>query len=325
MLDQYQRDIHYMRISVTDRCNLHCRFCMPEENYSFLPDEKLLSYEEILKVVRAVVPLGIRRFRITGGEPLMRPGIAEFIGKMKRTDGVEQVFLTTNGIRLKSQLAQLKAAGIDGVNVSLCSTDAGEYEWLTGGGKSDQALEGILECVRNGISTKVNCVPLPGMNEEHIKDVAALARDHRVDVRFIEMMPIGEGKHYQMISSDTLFAQLEAIYGKAVRTAEKRGNGPAVYYRFPDFQGNVGFISARTHAFCDQCNRVRLTADGKLKLCLNYDTGADLKKLLEENKTETELANALKACIYQKPMRHNFNDKNKNNMEDQRFMAQIGG
>lgn len=327
MNDQYGRNIDYMRISITDRCNLRCCFCMPDDSLSFQKEEELLGFEEFLKVVKAAVPLGIKNFRITGGEPLVRSGVVEFIQKLKQQDGVEKVYLTTNGVLLEENLDGLMYAGIDGINVSLCSTDAKEYEKITGKNKMETVLSAIRKSAEAGIHTKVNCVPLPGMNETHLAELSLLAKEFSVAVRFIEMMPIGQGAKYEMITGEQVLTRLEQVFGKSKRSFRVNGHGPAVYVRFPDFKEDVGFISARTCRFCSQCNRVRLTANGWLKLCLNYEEGMDLKADLRNGCPTEELTQKMKTMIYQKPCSHNFNQTTGTSsyMVNTKYMAQIGG
>lgn len=326
MKDRYGREINYMRISVTDRCNLRCRFCMPEGNVCFEESENLLSFDEIIKTVRAVIPLGIHNFRITGGEPFVRNGVTDFIKELKQQKGVEQVSITTNGILLGENLKRLKESAIDRINISLCSTEDLEYTFITGSKDKEKVMQAILAAVELGIYTKVNCVPLPNMNEDHLADVALLAKKYPIDVRFIEMMPIGKGASFGMIPNETIMKRFEKVFGKPIRSINVKGNGPAVYYKYDNFQGNIGFISACSHAFCSQCNRVRLTADGQLKLCLNFDKGIHIREDLRNGIAEEELTAKIKKEIYGKPLHHNFNTKEQSTYKkDDRFMTQIGG
>ncbi len=328
MRDHYGREINYMRISVTDRCNLHCSFCMPKEKdkICFQKKENLLSYEEIMKAVDAVIPLGIHKFRITGGEPLVRDGIIDFIGDLKHHHGVEQVYLTTNGTLLGKHLDQLAKAGLDGINISLCSTMESEYANITGSHAMHTVMDRIYEAVGSGIHTKVNRVILPEADEKDLIQAALIARDHPIEVRFIEMMPIGCGSSFGLTSGIEVLATLTKVFGAPVEGIKVKGNGPAVYHRFPGFKGNIGFINAMSCSFCDRCNRIRLTADGWLKLCLNYDDGIDLRREIRSQIPEEELSAMIRNAILQKPRRHNFRDQEKEkHQKNTRIMAQIGG
>lgn len=326
MIDNCGRKINYMRISVTDRCNLRCRFCMPEGEFKFLDKEEILDFEEIKKIIKAVVPLGINHFRITGGEPLVRPGITKFISEVKKMDGVKTVTMTTNGVLLGEKAMELAKAKIDGINVSLTSLDPLEYEFVTGKNKINQVLDGIDKSIKYGIHTKINCVPLININEDNIEKLATIAKKEKIDVRFIEMMPIGKGVTFRAISNETIKSRLEEKYGTAISSINIKGNGPAVYYKFPDFVGNIGFISAKSHEFCNKCNRVRLTAEGYLKLCLNYNDGISLKEAVRGEISIEELSEIIRKEIFKKPKHHDFNKKNnKEYDENTRFMAQIGG
>ncbi len=326
MKDQYGREINYMRISVTDRCNLHCSFCNPKEGICYQDFVNILNYDEIMKAVRAVIPLGIRNFRITGGEPLVREGIVCFIRDLKRTAGVDEVYLTTNGTLLEQHLEALTEAGLDGVNISLCSAYPKEYETITGHNSAKKVISAILASAGFGLHTKVNCVSRPDMTPEQYRDIADLARDYPIDVRFIEMMPIGYGTSFRTVSGKEILKQLEEAYGKASPGAMVQGNGPAEYYRFPDFTGHLGFINARSCSFCGRCNRVRLTADGWLKLCLSYEEGLDLREMLRSNASVRELTLKIGKAILLKPVQHDFNQRMDHAYRrNVRAMSQIGG
>lgn len=326
MKDSYGRDINYMRISVTDRCNLRCRFCMPKDGIKFLNEEDVLSFDELKKIINAVIPLGINNFRITGGEPLVRKDVTRFIYDLKKMEGVQTVTLTTNGVLLAEKAKELAEAKIDRINVSLTSLDPMEYEFVTGSNKMKQVLKGIEKALEYGIHIRINCVPLININEDNIENVAAIAKNSNIDVRFIEMMPIGKGSSFGTISNEVIKKKLEEKYGDALPSLSVKGNGPAVYYKFLNFVGSIGFISAKSHAFCNKCNRIRLTADGYLKLCLSYDDGVNLKDILRKGCSIDELREVIRMEIYNKPKHHTFNDQEKEPGNiNTRFMAQIGG
>lgn len=326
MKDHCGREINYMRISVTDQCNLRCRFCMPEDGIKFFKEKDILSFDELKKVIQAVIPLGIHHFRITGGEPLMRHGIVNFISEIKKMNGVETVSITTNGVFLAEKAEELAEAQVDGINVSLTSLDDKEYEFVTGSNQLKRVLEGIRKSVEYGIHTKINCLPLININEDNIEKVAAIAKNEKIDIRFIEMMPIGKGASFGTIPNEKIKNKLEVKYGKAIPSVKIQGNGPATYYKLPDFIGNIGFISAKSHSFCNKCNRIRLTADGYLKLCLNYNEGISIKDLVRMGASTEELSEKIGQEIFKKPEHHSFNEENNEQYsENTSFMTQIGG
>ena len=297
MIDQYGRTIEYLRISVTDRCNLRCVYCMPEEGIEQLPHEQILTFDEIERVCRISTELGISKIKLTGGEPLVRKGLPDLLGKIKRIPGIEQVTLTTNGILLKNQLDELMRQGLDAVNISIDTLDETCYHTVTRCGELNQALEGLQAALEYpNLRVKLNCVPMNQSEEEYIQ-MAEYAKEHPVEVRFIEMMPIGMGKACQGKSRDELLELLEKAFGNAEPYEKHLGNGPAEYVSFPGFQGRIGFISAVSHKFCDSCNRIRLTAEGYLKLCLQYESGIDLRKLLRSSATDEEVKEAMRQAI----------------------------
>lgn len=334
MKDSFGRNINYLRISITDRCNLRCRYCMPS-GVQLLPSEDILSYEEIIRVCQAAAQLGITRFKITGGEPLSRLGCPELIGKLKSIPGVEQVTLTTNGLELEKYLPQLLDNGLDAVNISLDTMDPIQFHQITGRKGLHKVLGGIDKAAASGLKTKVNSVMLKGITvaepgkEEYSqwKPLAELAAQRPIDVRFIEMMPIGYGKQFPCLSALELASLLFKAYPGAAPDTSIHGNGPAVYYRIPGFQGSIGFISAIHGKFCGSCNRIRMTAQGELKPCLCYENGVDLKPVLrEEQKREdssARLVQAIEEAVAKKPVQHCFEDMRK--ITETRKMVQIGG
>ncbi|MEG2784430.1 MAG: GTP 3',8-cyclase MoaA [Lachnospiraceae bacterium] len=325
MRDQYGRNIDYIRISLTDRCNLRCIYCMPNEGVQQVPHTDILSYDEILKIAKICVSQGINKVKLTGGEPLVRKGIDELLAKLKAINGMEQVTLTTNGVRLKEQMQGLAKAGLDGVNISLDTLDEKMYAKITRRDNLAQVLEGIEEALRYPeIRVKINCVPLAGVNEEQWVALAHLAKERQIDVRFIEMMPIGLGKQYQGRTQEDICHMLEQTYGTCKPLSVTYGNGPSVYMKFPGFCGNIGFISALSHKFCGECNRIRLTAEGFLKPCLQYGTGTDLRTLIRNGATEKVIQDVIKETIYHKPCSHHF-EKEEQELDEQRQMSRIGG
>lgn len=306
MLDGCGRSIDYLRISVTDRCNLRCVYCMPEKGVNWMAHSEVLTYEEILRLVRVLAGLGIRRVRLTGGEPLVRKGLPYLVSGIKNTPGIQSVTLTTNGLLLSEQLSQLAAAGLDGVNLSLDTLDRAQYKAITRRDALDQALAGLEAALAvPGLGVKVNCVPTEG-NADQWAPLAAMARERELDVRFIEMMPIGLGGNCAGQTEAQVRSELRAAFGPECPCCQGGGSGPGHYVTFEGFQGRVGFISAVTHRFCQNCNRVRLTASGFLKTCLQYRDGVDLKALLRGGADDRELCDAIARAVREKPAGHHF-------------------
>ena len=317
MTDRFGRNIDYLRLSITDRCNLRCRYCMPE-GVDLVEHRDLLRYEELLSVARAAVSLGITHFKVTGGEPLVRRGCLAFLKELKALPGVETVSLTTNGVLLAPLAEDLAGLGIDGVNVSLDTTDPVEYARITGSDCLPEVLAGIGACLEAGIPTKLNCVLLEDCRDRLVP-LAELARDRAVDVRFIEQMPIGAGG--RGMDADTALEILRTRWPDLHPVEERRGFGPAAYYASGALRGRIGFISALSHKFCGDCNRVRLTSTGLLKPCLCYGEGTDLRTILR--KTPEELPAALAEAVFQKPQAHCFGDPA--SVTEQKRMNEIGG
>ena len=258
MQDQYGREIDYVRVSITDRCNLRCTYCMPEAGVRPLPCADILRFEEIEAICQALSELGVSRVKITGGEPLVRRDAPELIRRLKALPGIRQVTLTTNGVLLLEQAEALLDAGIDGINISLDTLDAQVYARLTRRDALAQVLAGLDRLQSLGYDrVKLNCVPIKGINDDQLVPLTALAQRQPLAVRFIEMMPIGLGRDYPAISREEIMTQLAAAFGPLTPSGQRLGNGPAQYYTLPGFAGQIGFISAVHHKFCAQCNRVR--------------------------------------------------------------------
>ena len=327
MRDQFNREIEYARISVTDRCNLRCRYCMPANGVSKLPHGEILSLEEILRVAEILARLGIRKIRLTGGEPLLRKNLPILVRELKSLRGVEIVTLTTNGVLLEKFASDLIAFGIDEINVSLDTLDAREFEKITRRGIFAEVHRGIQFLFDAGFrNVKLNCVPLRGVNEDNLVALVALAKDHNLKVRFIELMPFGCASRSGFVgmTSAEIIPKLENHFGKLIPCdGSKILQGPAKYFSIKNFVGQIGFIDALEHKFCESCNRIRLTAEGFLKACLCYDTGVDVKKLLRSGASDEELLTVIRETIYRKPLEHSFE---KNSVaRDARQMYQVGG
>lgn len=321
MKDYYGRKIDYMRISITDRCNLRCRYCMPD-GISLIPMEDILTYEEIVLICRLAVSLGINKFKITGGEPLVRKGCPSLIAALKKIPGLEQVTMTTNGILLGEQLDCLLEAGLDAVNVSLDTLDPRRYEAITGFPHLKKVKDSIYSAVESGLPVKVNTVLQLGVNDDEWRPLMELAKEQKLDVRFIELMPIGFGKTSQMVSNSQLLEWVQGIYPEVSVDEKTHGNGPALYYRIPGFQGGVGFISAMHGKFCDSCNRIRMTSTGELKPCLCYQESVSVREAVKRNDEKT-VVKMLKEAIEKKPRMHCFEQLD--SVTELRQMVKIGG
>lgn len=320
MVDGYGRTIDYMRVSITGRCNLRCKYCMPK-GIVWMPMEEILTLEEITEVCRLAAELGIRKVKVTGGEPLVRLGCADLVGMLKEVPGIEQVTLTTNGIFLTKYAEELCKNGLDAVNVSLDTLDAREYAEITGYDGLADVLRGIEAMEERQIPVKINVVPQQE-KKGGWQELFLLARDWKLDVRFIEMMPIGYGKQFETISNAGILAQLKARYEGVQKEHGIHGNGPAEYYNVPGFQGSIGFISAVHGKFCSQCNRIRLTAEGQLKPCLCYGEGISIKEALRAGQT-AEVQRLIGQAIAMKPEGHCFGELD--TITETREMARIGG
>lgn len=304
MIDKYGRKIDYLRMSVTDRCNLRCRYCMPPEGIPSMMSEEILSYEELALISKVAVEVGISKIRITGGEPLVRKDLTQLITYLSSLPGLEDLSLTTNGISLAKKAADLKEAGLSRVNISLDSLRPEDYSWLTRGGDLSRVIEGIEASLEAGLEpVKVNVVALRSMLE-HYDLFLELVDRLPVHVRFIEYMPIGKVGDFSredFISAQDLLEYFQKK-GKMVEARERPlGWGPAIYYSRSGAQGTIGFISPETRHFCTQCNRLRLTSDGKLKGCLFSGEVLDIKHVLREGKSEEALKEVLEKAIRAKP------------------------
>lgn len=322
MIDRYGRTIDYMRISVTDRCNLRCVYCVPECGVTRIPTERLLTEEELLRIARAAVKEGIAHVKVTGGEPLLRPNLAGLVQKIREIPGIETVTLTTNGILLPDQIDALAAAGISGINISLDTLNKERYRSLTRGGELERALAGLEAAKRQkGVTVKVNAVLYETHWEEDALTLAALAKKDPVHVRFIEHMPLGTEAEEGPVREDAILALLQKEYGKCESYQGKIGEGPGHYVTFPGMTGKIGFISAISHKFCSGCNRLRLTADGDLRMCLQSKEGIPLRELLRDGGTDEKLQEVLRGCILQKPEGHQMTEQK----IEAEGMCQIGG
>ncbi len=306
MRDALNRRIDYLRVSVTDRCNLRCRYCMPH-GADPVPHERILRFEEILRVCRIMTELGVRHIRVTGGEPLVRRGTPDFLCNLRQLPGVDRLSITTNGALYAQHAAALSPARLDGVNLSLDTLDPLRYHEITGGGALADALSAIDRALADGVQLKLNCVLMRGVNDDEIPQLAALAKDRLLDVRFIELMPLGAGRDFERVPGAEVLGLLRAVYPDLTPVASD-SPGPAQYHRSASLRGRIGFIDPIGGHFCAGCNRVRLTSEGYLKLCLGHPDGLDLRALLRGGATDGDIHLAIERAIQQKPDSHRFCD-----------------
>lgn len=314
MKDQYNRTIDYMRISITDRCNYHCTYCNPNE-FKLLSHNDILRYEEILKICKVAIKLGIVNFKVTGGEPCVRKGYLSFLKSLKNLKGVHQVTLTTNGALLNHDtMLQLKEIGIDSINFSIDTLSREKYLQICGKDLLEEVCNHIHYGISIGLKIKINTVAGPLLDIKDIEDLIDFSKNLPISLRFIELMPLGNNKQMNKIQEVRSYIndhyQVEETYGKL-------GNGPAHYIRLKDMRCQIGFIEALHHKFCDECNRVRLSSVGRLKLCLFHSDGISLKPYLDD---EAQLEEVMYNAIYKKPKEHHFEDE-----KSLTVMNQIGG
>jgi cyclic pyranopterin phosphate synthase len=326
MQDIYSRQIEYLRIAVTDRCNLRCTYCMPAEGLPLKSHAEILSLEEIFQIVKAVVPLGIDKIRLTGGEPLVRLGLVDLVKQIRTIPEIKDISLTTNGILLSEFAESLKNAGLNRVNISLDTLDKAKFRQITRLGDIAKVHQGIEAALKAGLEpVKLNVVVIKGVNDGEILDFIELTRNKPLHVRFIELMPIGESDAKALASYLPAEEIKQLVQKKYNLTAVTRvtGSGPAKYYKIDGFKGTVGFIGAISAHFCHNCNRLRLTADGKLRPCLQKSLEYDLLTPLRQGVSQEELRKIVAKAIRHKPKEH---DMEVNGWGKQkRGMSQIGG
>lgn len=305
MEDGFGRRIEYLRISVTDKCNLRCVYCMPEEGLPWLRRDQILRYEEIAEIVRVMAGLGLKRIRLTGGEPLLRRDLPSLVRQIRRIDGIEDVALSTNAVLLDAMAEELRDAGVDRVNVSLDSLRPDRVDAIARRtGSADAVFRGLAAAERAGLlPIKVNCVVMRGRNDDEVGDFAAITRERPWHVRFIEVMPTGENlgvSQDEYVSSDEILARVAEI-GDLRPVAGPAGNGPARYHAFDGAAGTVGVITPMSHNYCGSCNRMRLTADGQLRPCLFGDLQTDLRDALRRGE---DIEPLVRRTLRIKPERH---------------------
>ncbi|MBB6215812.1 cyclic pyranopterin phosphate synthase [Anaerosolibacter carboniphilus] len=321
MKDTSGRNINYLRISITDLCNLRCMYCMPQDGIEKKHHKEILSLEEIYQVAKVAVDLGIHKIRITGGEPLVRKGIIKFIESIAQLDGVKDLAMTTNGLLLKKYAMDLKNAGINRVNISLDTLKAEKYEQITRGGKLKTVLEGIEEAKKVGLNPiKINTVLIGDFNDDEVENFVELTLKENIEVRFIELMPIGQASTWarnRFVSNNSIKERISELI--PIYDGDK--HSPAKYYKLPGGKGKVGFINPISSHFCKYCNRIRLTADGRLKPCLHSNQEIDIKTALRHH--IGDLRKLMEEAILSKPSQHTLNDLNHEPID--RDMYRIGG
>ena len=327
--DTYHRPIHYLRVAVTDRCNLRCTYCMPAEGVSLCAHDEILRYEEITTIVRAAAELGIHKVRLTGGEPLVRLGIVDLVRELAGIPGVDDLAMTTNGILLPQFAEPLKEAGLQRVNISLDTLRPERYRQMTRHGRLEDALAGIEVALCAGLSpVKINAVVIRGVNDDEVADLARKTVDADWHLRFIEWMPVGgdapAGEAWQdgVVTTPEIRDRIEGALGPLEPAAVQAGAGPARYYRVHGAEGTIGFISPLSEHFCGQCNRLRLTADGRLRPCLFSSHEIDLRTPLRSGAGRIEIKALLEQGIACKPQQHHLEEHQ--GVQD-RAMSQIGG
>ncbi len=327
LIDTHNRSIDYLRISVTDRCNLSCVYCKPRSAMKMLGHADILTYEEILRLVSFAVPLGISRVRVTGGEPLVRRGIVDFIASLKRIAGLDDVSLTTNGVFLADLSEDLARSGMPRLNISLDSLDRKRFLRITGSDSWDKVWRGIERAEELGfVPLKLNMVPVKGLNDDEIADFARLTLERPFHVRFIEFMPIGAKDRWSRdacVPSSDVRRTIENALGALVPVSAGNSGGPSSNFKIPGARGVIGFISPITRHFCESCRRLRLTADGKIRPCLLSDTEIDIKSPLRGGCSDAELERLLRLSLEVKPDRHYIDETS--GALFQRTMSKIGG
>lgn len=326
LLDLFKRKINYLRISITDRCNLRCRYCMPEQGIPLIPHEEILTYEEILRIVRVFGTEGISKVRLTGGEPLVRKGIVDFVFHLSQIEEIKDLSLTTNGILLKELAQDLKRAGLKRINISLDSLRKERFSQITRKDEYERVWAGIEEALKVGLSPiKINMVAIQGLNDDEIESFAALTLHLPLIVRYIEYMPSGNGEEWKesnILTIPQIKNRLENV-GKLIPIPPDQWDGPAKRFQIEGALGEIGLIGAVTSHFCHDCNRLRLTSDGKIRTCLFSDEEIDVKELLRNGGSDRDLKEQLLVALAKKPERHSINTHQFKKC--QRNMSTIGG
>jgi len=327
LVDQFGRVHTNLRISVTDRCNIRCFYCMPNENIRLRPRSEILTFEEITRFVGIAARLGVNKLRITGGEPLVRAELPQLMQMLGETPGIEDLALTTNGVLLAQHAEKLKSSGLRRLNISLDTLREATFQQIARREGLDQVLEGIAAAKRAGFEKiRLNAIAIRDLTESEVVPLARFAREHALELRFIEFMPLDAEQHWdesQVLSGDEIRAMLEAEYGPLIAVGRDDPAQPATNFRYSDNIGRVGFINPVTQPFCHDCNRLRITAEGKLRNCLFSTAEWDARELLRSDATDQEIAELLRECILAKQPGHGIDDPQF--VRPERAMYQIGG
>ena len=323
MLDKFGRNIDYLRISVTENCNLKCIYCIEENNILNSYNKDTLSDDEIVKIAKECASLGIKKIRITGGEPLVRKNIENLIYRLKSINGIEEIYITTNGVLLKDKIDVLKKNGLTGVNISLDSLQQDRFKKLTRFDKLSDVLFSIDTALKLKLKVKINTVIVDDINKDEIIDFVNLTKEKNIDIRFIELMPIGAAKKYKGMSNKEINHIIKSNFKYLNLEDKNRISGPASYIKIENYKGKIGFISPISSCFCENCNRIRLTSNGFLKKCLHYNYGVDLKKYIRNNISDKDLNKIIYDNIYDKPEKHLFMEECEN--KENKYMNQLGG
>ena len=311
LIDTFGRLHDNLRLSVTDRCNIRCFYCMPEDGVKFQPREQLLTFEEIERFVRVAVTLGVRKLRLTGGEPLLRKDLARLIRMLASIDGIEDMALTTNGVLLSAQAQELYDAGLRRINVHLDTLDRERFKTITRRDDFDKVMEGIETCRRLGYGPiKINAVAVKNLVEPDIVPLARFGREHNIEIRYIEFMPLdsqGLWERHRVLLADDMIAMLEREIGPLEEIPDRDPRAPATEYRFTDGIGRVGFIASVSRPFCLNCNRIRLTADGKLRYCLFAIDETDIRQVIRRGGSDDDIRDAVRASVHAKWIGHEIN------------------
>ncbi len=323
LIDNFNRKINYLRISVTDKCNLRCLYCMPEEGIKLLSHEKILTLENLFFFIKTSVSLGVNKIRITGGEPLLRRNIFFLIKSVSKLEGVNDLSITTNGVLLEKYIDQLIDSGIKRINVSLDTLDKEKFRFISRRDYFDNVIHGIKLSVEKGLNpVKVNIVAIRNFNDSEITDFINFGIENNVEIRFIEFMPFGDSEHLRFISKDEIISRIKEKF--SITPASNHPDGPAKMYKIEGYDTKIGFISPLTEHFCGKCNRIRLTCDGKLKTCLFADNYYDIFNEIKEN-NYSDLKKRLIEIIKEKPEKHKIGFKDYKFKKCQNEMRVIGG
>jgi len=334
LTDGNGRPIRYLRVSVTDRCNLRCRYCKPSDEFESLSHNQIISYEEIERLAGILVPRGVSSIRITGGEPLVRKHLDRLVHSLSHTKGITDISLTTNGYLLKELAGPLREAGLSRANISLDTLNEDRFTWITGpngeggSGGLNRVLDGIVEAGRVGLSpVKINAVLMRGFNDDELEEFAALTKDRDFEVRFIEFMPMSPEGFWgpeKVVPAAEAIGRLETVHGSLVPLGRGKGSGPAVRYQVPGYKGTIGFITPVSQHFCIDCNRIRITADGKIRTCLFSDNETDLLTPLRSGVSDEEILTLIEGALREKPEGHGIG-RGEGVKGCARTMSHIGG